>query len=337
MKNLLISICLIFLSFKALAGTEVGNGGVGIMVHDQIQVFDLFENDKTVVSDFKTDSKKQSIFKRQIELQLDPKLFPTDLIAAKITNVSIRFPVLAQVLVGVINLYEWNFTEADLSFLSHDFQSAIDTKGLQLVQIADRQFNTILMSKKSWNLMAPQQRMALVFHEVFYSIILSGASESSQIDAKFLNLRSRNVNSYFLSHDLSAKPEMTKSFLKYDFVEPETENGLVFGRIKNQNYEVYYSPVIMLADSKGPIATQAFGEKIDFKSVCNHLKNESITISLVAPSLAVSADFSFVKAVVTIGYYSDSILTWQVLPRQSQSCELEIAKILRSYTADYFN
>jgi hypothetical protein len=328
---------LLFLTIflRAHAGTEVGNGGVGVQKENQIQVFDLFENGGQVRTDLQFDSVKAKDFAQKLEKSLNPAFFPTALIGQKLANLAVHFPTTAEIFSGAIRLYLWSFTQGQLVELQHDFKTPIDIKSIKLVQIANRNLNQILINKTAWSQMNDQQKMALVFHEVFYSLLQSTITEVNA-EAQ-VNLHGRELNSYFLSTDLALDAEQARSVFRYDLPALTLGDQNVKGLMNKENYDVYYSPRFEVSADEQPVLQLDFsGESSNVASLCAKSSGRSLRISLHAENILLSQQNSDKIAAVSVGFYPDtSLLSFGITAQDSQDCESQISATVSFMTRQW--
>ncbi|KYG62319.1 hypothetical protein AZI87_17500 [Bdellovibrio bacteriovorus] len=205
MKLLLISFTLLY-SFTLFAGIrDVGSGGAGILKDNRIYLLDLYEVglpepliDSSVIPD-------EDILNRA-------KAMPhfTDdesmIFAQKMTEIRRKAPRFANVLLLALSKYQWYLVDTPLAVIKED--TPLDLENMQLVQIANRLETRVRIYRPYWESMSPKSKVALVIHELVYSIhrptMVSREKYAFVVDA----VRVRSIVAWMLSEEFySSTPE----------------------------------------------------------------------------------------------------------------------------------
>lgn len=191
----------LFFSLSVFAGIrDVGSGGAGILKDGKLYLLDLFEIGlEEPAIDF-TIKEDQDVLVRAAAMphfgSEEQKLF-----AKKITEIRRVAPRFANVLLLAMSKYQWYLVDTPLALIKEE--TPLDLSKFEMVQIANRLENRIRIYRPYWEILTPLNRVALVIHELVYSIhrpvMVSREKAAFSVDA----VRVRSIVAWALSSELT--------------------------------------------------------------------------------------------------------------------------------------
>lgn len=168
MNLLKLVIVSLMIPIKIFAGQEAGNGGVGVLVENGAKVYllDFAENGIEESAFFKERDMFDEDILESIELSLDPEIFPTTLIAAKLSELRRHSSTNSYILTRIISKLKWRVVNFDL-LKTNDEKSKI-VLGENRVQLASRVRLTVRINSKYLDKLDPENFTGLVLHEARY-------------------------------------------------------------------------------------------------------------------------------------------------------------------------
>lgn len=153
---------------KIFAGQEAGNGGVGVLADNGAKVYllDFAENGIEENAFFQDRETYDEDILESIELSLDPEVFPTKLIAAKLSELRRHSSTNSYILTRIISKLKWRIVNFDL-LKTNDEKSKI-VLGENRVQLASRVRLTVRINSKYLDKLDPENFTGLVLHEARY-------------------------------------------------------------------------------------------------------------------------------------------------------------------------
>lgn len=188
--KILLLITMMLMSCSAFSGQEAGNGGVGVLSDDKTKVYllDFAENGIEESAYIQNpDSYDQDIL-NVVEEKLDKDIFPTKLVASKLTELKEVSPYNSYLLTQIIRILNWrivNFKVLD----TNDEKSKIDISNRR-VQLASRVRRTVRINRRYIAKLDPVNLTGLIIHEARYAAELfqfSPAEASEEIKAACAN------------------------------------------------------------------------------------------------------------------------------------------------------
>ncbi len=167
---------------------EVGNGGHGVVVGDEVFLYDLVEAGiERQISSHSLVRKVEVGFAKRLEWALrvdarrpnvytsgkiDPvnKLFPVVSVGEKLDEIHENDPLLAYSLFTTIVMYQWRFIAQDLLVLPVN-GTILELKNNTVILIANRRGRSIYLSQPAFEKMNERNRAATVLHEAVYALI----------------------------------------------------------------------------------------------------------------------------------------------------------------------
>ncbi len=281
MKKLLLSISII--SAVAFAGHDTGGGGIGLRVHDQIQLYDFIESgieDGVYVDTSIGDEMGATPAVRSVLLISKSS---QDLVIAKLNEIYKLSPTYALTLLQTMKNYQWRFVKPSLISSRDIGQTPIDVNLTQLqLALRDDLQKTVTIDKENMLKMPELHQVGLFFHEIIYA--LSGDDNS---------YKARLLNSYFFH----------PSFQYATFEQLQERVSLVQGRnYKILDYNTYN-------EINSP----------DYSKKCDELKEETVKFNMTSLYLiqeeAKTIDNKFRKASIS-GNPQFSIENGREFPRE---------------------
>lgn len=196
-KTIFISALLSVL--PVFAGPSViGNGGNGVFLENKFYVLDLVEADSHIkpyikdvsVSDFYFNRLKYALNEFQ-----DPAL--VTLVAKKIMELGAFDLIYTEALLRTFEAVRWNLVDYRLTLIPVETPVAAE-----LQQIAIRTSDNILIDRYYWNLLTPEHRMALLFHEANF-ILIRPSSVANDDDFQKSAFQSRLLTGYIYSNSMA--------------------------------------------------------------------------------------------------------------------------------------
>lgn len=198
MQYLFLFLSLI-LSSASLAGPfKVGNGGGGVIAGRQVYLLDLVESGNERLPYINRNI--ENIFLQAVEKKLDRNVFPTKLISIKLSEIYEKNKVLGLLSLQTIESMEWNFINYNLE-KTDDLSPIVSIDPALIVQIANRRFSQVSIVNEYWFRMPLPHQTALVFHEVFYTLIRDYALKGYEGSIIARNLTSLIFSPLFENYD----------------------------------------------------------------------------------------------------------------------------------------
>ncbi|MEC9283131.1 MAG: hypothetical protein VX642_10490 [Bdellovibrionota bacterium] len=168
MNLLKLVIVSLMIPIKIFAGQEAGNGGVGVLANNGAKVYllDFAENGIEESAFFQDRETYDQDILESIELSLDPEVFPTKLIAAKLSELRRHSSTNSYILTRIISKLKWRVVNFDL-LKTNDEKSKI-VLGENRVQLASRVRLTVRINSKYLDKLDPDNFTGLVLHEARY-------------------------------------------------------------------------------------------------------------------------------------------------------------------------
>jgi hypothetical protein len=183
MNKLLIFFQVIFFSLNAFCIKEVTNGGFAVQQNDQLYLLDLYESDQI-------DLELKDLFLYSVQPSVKIGRLPSTEIARiefiialnLIKSLDSNFPLLSRVLLKSLEDLEWKFSHQELS-RSNDI--GIPTNH-NYVQVAIQSNFEVTIHLDSWKKLRFVDRVALIVHEIIYSLKGPDILQSGQfaVDSK---------------------------------------------------------------------------------------------------------------------------------------------------------
>lgn len=189
----IISAALFFLisaafTFPVFAGPHrIGNGGNGLYNSSKDTVYFLDFYEAGIEKEAFFNSAVENIFVQEVEAVLPADVFPTKMIAAKISEIYALDKVTGASLLSALRLFSWVFINYELEKTT-DVATSINLKDDDLLQIANRRYGQILIHKPFWEKMSDDSKAGLVLHELIYSL-----SSKDDMDDIQVNIISRSI------------------------------------------------------------------------------------------------------------------------------------------------
>lgn len=146
----------------------VGNSGEVFLINKQYFVRDLVEASvhtnpafNCVISypDLKAPSPHLE------HLDIDMRLFER-----KLCDVESVYPGIAKFFISAIQMHSWTLVNENLNLLPDDGPLLASTE-YERVQAANRTLSNVRLQKQIWSQLDPENRIALIFHEVIFSLL----------------------------------------------------------------------------------------------------------------------------------------------------------------------
>ncbi len=93
-----------------------------------------------------------------------------DLLGRKLCDIEMVAPGLAKVLAATINFHSWTFINAPLA-LQTDDPPIVKFKMVERIQASNRTLFNIRLQSNVWKQLTAQHRIALIFHEVTFTLL----------------------------------------------------------------------------------------------------------------------------------------------------------------------
>lgn len=182
--NVFVRFFFIFslMTLSVFAADKGGNGGDGVMIDGQIHLLDLVE----------AGIEEEPFINRSIEVDQDIKNLanslkisglPTNLFASKLMEIKKVHPAFALAIAQTMKLYNWRLVSSVFVDIQ-DEETILERKNL--IQLAIRKEDGIFISRTRWSQLSEVNKIALIFHEIVYAMILTDSIfyESPQMSFK---------------------------------------------------------------------------------------------------------------------------------------------------------
>ncbi len=150
-------------------GGSSGAGGDGVVIQGQTYLLDLVEGNIHTRPFFKNRAVFSSAVAQAIDRHTSVGAEVSQLVAAKLYEVFDKNVVLEFLLKRRIFSMEWAIVPANLINIP-DEDGVIEFPGGALVQLAVRQGSSVFIAKDYWDQLDVENRAALLFHEILYSL-----------------------------------------------------------------------------------------------------------------------------------------------------------------------
>lgn len=244
---------LIFLTCSSFArpmGTEVGNGGLGVLHAKKIHLFDFFESSLELSKSqpFPYTEERRLLYENRLKTRFPADLFPLKILSQKLAHIYMKFPVTAEILAAAIELYQWRVTLVPLKVITFDFLTPVDITQLELVQVASRVNSVIYINTAAWNLMSAEHQAGLVFHEILYALLLGIETRISNETVGLINLKARQLNTYLWGHDLTQDPSAARYLYESGmYIQGQSSiTSRIHEHLYEPNIEVEYQPTLQI-------------------------------------------------------------------------------------------
>lgn len=214
MKWLLTALLLT--NMTAFAGDK-GNGGDGIEIDGKLYVLDLVEAGVETKPYFNALISGPLTEYRLKELFSDES-YPRTLISHKLAEIREIAPVFADMILQTMEAYQWKLVNGALVNIK-DEDTVLQYENLK--QLAVRKNGSIFINKSLWAQLDPENKTALIFHEVLYALI-----KPKMVGGKLQQVsdRAREVTGYLFTDRLSKGwKEGLKKFLRSDYFDLATD------------------------------------------------------------------------------------------------------------------
>lgn len=167
MRGLFFLFTLLCFSGPSFASIFVGNGGEGVVLEGQVYLRDLYDNH--IHLDAKVGPQINQEIQKRVKKSPVLKLgVSEDLLARKLTDLNYMSPRLGLYVLAAMDVYEWVFVDHQLAPIQGD---GTPFSEIEYIPLANRYLNTIRLQRQSWEKVPPVHRVALVIHEVLYSLM----------------------------------------------------------------------------------------------------------------------------------------------------------------------
>jgi hypothetical protein len=180
-KSTLMLLALMSFHSVAFAGNGASGGGGGVVDNGHVYVVDLVEAgvEKTPYFDPSVTADSNILKRVTNALQALPDA-PVDLVARKLTEIYKSYdratPLQA---LEAMEMYSWETVDFSLIKI-HDESLALNIPPSKQVQLAARVNQTVKIDEQYWPKLSPENKAALVIHEVVYSLTSSGSSDNAR-------------------------------------------------------------------------------------------------------------------------------------------------------------
>lgn len=301
MKNLLlVSLVLSSLTFgTAFAGNEKGNGGDGLWLDGKLYSLDLVEAGVEMNPYFDSTVPMNQMILDRLTKKLDSKIYPVNLLAAKLSEISSVHSKLGIIILKSIEMYQWRLVNSTLMDVQ-DEDSILAYPKADLVQLATRNLTTVSIDRSLWAKLDDANKVALVIHEMMYALDMPVHELNPYKYGEYLNYWSqsspsaRQLTGYFFTQDLTTQGVQGLKNLDNKFL---LDNGLTYGG----SY-----PVIDKSDSMDIISRQfyelSFGSAMKVHYIGTSTEEESNFIGS-----ACKASLPLRRIAFSLGYSSNFI------------------------------
>lgn len=176
MKHLALTFILLLSSAAGAKGRGyiIGNGGEGVWWDGKLHLADLAVHGlmgRNLLSRRPAEAK----IKAWLDHVQLPAGAPREALAQKLSQLDRRLPGLAHLLVLAMGKYKWTLTDEELGHPYTDLDGPTrDFLGQGYVQLANRHRHGIRISARYWPELDVQNRVALILHETFSSLLWIG-------------------------------------------------------------------------------------------------------------------------------------------------------------------
>lgn len=265
-----------FIALTSYAGPHrVGNGGNGVIntTANRIDLLDLVEANLQDAVFF--NSATHNIYAAEIKSYLDDKIFPTELISRKLSEIAALDRITAESLILTLKLLDWQFVDYELQ-KTDDINTSLNIDPQLIVQLANRRYAQVLVNRNLWAQLNKAHQAALVIHELIYCL----SHKKGETDSA-TNIKTRGIMSYIFSEKLKSMTQNSFDSLMSDSLPNINHIKKIYPNFKrnNQNLVVKKSESFSslafnpeIYEGQGKLANPSFysyisnTEELDLKS-----------------------------------------------------------------------
>lgn len=176
MGHILLSILAQVIFFSTMSLTShsstffIGNGGEVVKIGKHFYLRDLVESNIHHSPYFNCSSQKGDDATKIYSAIIEELSLNKELLSLKLCNLAEIRPEFSEVFTEAINQFSWVLVDEELGGLELQediFKFPKDSKKT----LANRTLNQIRIQRQIWNTLNPENKIALVFHEVIYSLL----------------------------------------------------------------------------------------------------------------------------------------------------------------------
>jgi hypothetical protein len=175
-----ILMATIFQSSFVLAGDEIGNGGLGVVLNNRLMLLEFAENGISTAS-FSSDIKIAPDIKQRVDQKLQGTLCGVgryadeicEMTAQKFSEIKAAEPILFEFLFFVFEELDYRVVSARLVPIDDVGASPIEYDKEQLRQLATRIDRTVRFDEQQLRYLPHDHLVGLIFHEVLYAMKVS--------------------------------------------------------------------------------------------------------------------------------------------------------------------
>lgn len=253
MKTFLFAF-IALMSLSGHAGRE-GNGGDGLWINEKLYSLDLVEAGVEENPTFDESINLNEMILERLSKKLDPKQFPVTLLARKISELESIDKVFARVVLQTIEHYQWRIVNNSLVDVK-DEDSLLDYPEKDLVQLASRSMESIVIARALWKELDEKNKVGLVLHEVFYALQKPGcylSTYNGMCEVDFLtgifkplkvqsSFEARQLTGYLFTSDFNRLGKEGLQKLSMNIYYPVSEmDTLIFERDGSIDFDPRYS------------------------------------------------------------------------------------------------
>lgn len=234
-KTIFISALLSTLTVFA-GPSVIGNGGNGVFLENKFYVLDLVEADSHI-NPFIKDS-ASNYYRDRLKFALhafeDPALVA--LASRKITEFGSLDLLYTESLIRTFEAVRWNLVDYRLTLMP-----VVTPVAAAQHQVAIRTSDNILIDRHYWNLLTPEHRMALLFHEANFILIRPSATADDD-DLQKSAFQSRLLTGYTFSNSMANEygPSFSRRlFPLFPSVLSEVDGQPVFSVYRTKAYSAF--------------------------------------------------------------------------------------------------
>ena len=175
----------------------VGNGGNGVFIDNNFYLLDLVESDSHQTPFIRDTSSTYFYTRLKYAMSEFQDLALVTLTARKMTEFGSLDLHYTEALLRAFEAVRWNIVDYPLTLIP-----VATPVAAELHQIAIRTNDNILINRHFWNLLTPEHRMALLFHEANFILIRPG-SPNNPDDYQKSAFQSRLLTGYTFSDSMA--------------------------------------------------------------------------------------------------------------------------------------
>lgn len=222
-----------FITLTSFAGPHrVGNGGNGVInsTANRIDLLDLAEANLQDAVFF--NSETRNIYSAEIKNYLDDRIFPTELISKKLSEIAALDRITAESLLLTLKLLDWQFVDYELQ-KTDDINTSLNIDPRLIVQLANRRYAQVLVNRNLWAQLNEAHKAALVIHELIYSL----SHKDGETDSA-TNIKTRGIMSYIFSEKLKKMTQHSFDNLMSDSLPNIDHIKKIHPNFKRNNHEL---------------------------------------------------------------------------------------------------